>query len=260
MPPIISLPRDLMLQLGITAVHKQFEGAQKYVFIVSRGNNKYALKMFKYLFNERDKRELDFYLENKHLDGIPRVVEVISYKGDTIVLEEYIEGTPLNMIPPGWDDDSISRLIKGLCAVMAPIWDQQKTHRDLKPENIILAGDGSIYVIDFGIYKNPEDSTITSTGFQPRTTLYAAPEQLRGDREAISYRTDFFTIGIIAYLLKYSTLPFGNTADEIRLNFESETLQFSTAMGCRLHKFFKNVFVKNVSMRPRNVALFLKEL
>ncbi|CCH47862.1 serine/threonine protein kinase [Pseudodesulfovibrio piezophilus] len=261
MPPIFSLPQDLIEQLGITEVHDCFQGAQKYVFIVSRGNEKFALKMFRYRFNERDERELDFYLENKHLDGIPRVVEVVLYKGETVVIEEYIEGLPLNkMLRLKWEDSSIKTFVQGLCGVMEPIWQEGKTHRDLKPENIIVTTGGGIYVIDFGIYKNPEDSTITTTGFQPHTTGFAAPEQLSGDRDAISYRTDFFSIGIIAYVMKYSSLPFGSTEDEIRATFAADSFDYNVDDDCSLKKFFEKIFVKNISLRPRTVNLFLEEL
>ena len=119
---------------------------------------------------------------------------------------------------------------------------------------------GKIYVIDFGIYKNPDDSTITTTGFQPHTTGFASPEQLNGDRDAISYRTDFFSIGIIAYVLKYSRLPFGTTEDDIRANFDSGTLNYTVNENCALASFFKKVFVKDISGRPRDVNLFLEDI
>ncbi len=212
MPPIVKLPEDLRVKLGITKVHQSFEGGQKYVFIVSINDKKFAIKMFRGVFGDREKRELNFYLNNSNINGIPKVVNVVLHQGETVVIEEYIDGEPLNNVLDAFDDDKkILHLIKDLCIIMEPIWKKGKTHRDLKPQNIIIGFNNSVNVIDFGIYKNPDDTTITETGFQPNSYLFAAPEQINGEKELISYRTDFFSLGLIAYNIKYRKNPFGST-------------------------------------------------
>ncbi|WP_084965478.1 serine/threonine-protein kinase [Thermoactinospora rubra] len=55
-------------------------------------------------------------------------------------------------------------------------------HRDLKPANVVLANDGSVYLIDFGIAlpTDPEATRHTLHGPTPGSIGYKAPELIRG--------------------------------------------------------------------------------
>jgi streptogramin lyase len=67
-------------------------------------------------------------------------------------------------------------------------------HRDVKPGNILLAGDGRVFVTDFGLTVPAQrPTTLTATGQFMGTVAYAAPEQIRGaDLDA---RTDVYALG-----------------------------------------------------------------
>src|SRR5947209_8684061 len=78
-------------------------------------------------------------------------------------------------------------------------------HRDLKPENIMLARDGRVKVLDFGLAKQnaPQTTEETATialsqpGMVMGTVGYMSPEQVRG--EAVDARSDIFSFGAILY-------------------------------------------------------------
>jgi len=185
MPPIISMKDSTKKLLNVEEIHETFAGGQKYVFIATSNKKKCAIKMFKYGFGEREERELKFYIENEKLAGIPKILDVKNEKNETIVIEEYIEGDCLQNIIVNYKRSatSTSKLICDIADIMEPIWNEGKTHRDLKPPNIILTPKGLPVVLDFGIFKDPDLSTITDTGIQPHTWTFAAPEQLLGNKK-----------------------------------------------------------------------------
>ncbi len=260
MPPEIIMQNSIKKLLNVTKVHDTFAGGQKYVFIATCGDTKCAIKMFKYGFGVREEREIEFYQQNENLIGIPKILKVINEKDETIVVEEYIEGDCLQNIIARYKGSSknISNLICGIAEIMEPIWSEGKTHRDLKPLNIIVTPTGNPVVLDFGVFKDPALTTITDTGVQPHTWMFAAPEQLLGKKTHISYRTDFFSLGIISYYLYYQKLPFGDNRDDVISKMVEQNMKYETENSCGLNKFFEQTLNFDVSIRPRNVAL-LKE-
>ena len=87
-------------------------------------------------------------------------------------------------------------------------------HRDLKPANIKLRPDGVVKVLDFGLAKAPQPSSVgsvdvtasptitspavmTSVGVVLGTAAYMSPEQARG--QAVDKRTDIWAFGCVLY-------------------------------------------------------------
>ena len=55
-------------------------------------------------------------------------------------------------------------------------------HRDLKPDNIMVDKDLNVKIIDYGLSKIIDFSSITSTGTQIGSPLYMSPEQLKDSK------------------------------------------------------------------------------
>lgn len=83
-------------------------------------------------------------------------------------------------------------------------------HRDLKPENILVGVDGKIWIIDFGIVRILDATSITATHapFGKFTLGYGAPEQMRNIKTQIDVRADLFSIGVILYESLSGAHPF----------------------------------------------------
>jgi hypothetical protein len=81
-------------------------------------------------------------------------------------------------------------------------------HRDLKPSNILLSAEGP-KVIDFGIARAADVTSVTSTGMLAGTPGYMAPEYIRG--ESLTEAVDVFALGAIAAYAATARPAFGGS-------------------------------------------------
>ncbi|HEX2583043.1 MAG TPA: protein kinase [Chlamydiales bacterium] len=83
-------------------------------------------------------------------------------------------------------------------------------HRDLKPENILITESGEIKVIDFGIaqLQGEGTETISKNRRVIGTPVYMSPEQ-KENPLSVSYPSDIYSLGIIAYELLLGRLSHG---------------------------------------------------
>ncbi len=160
-------------------------------------------------------------LRSKH------VVEVydhgVSEDGRPFIVMEYLQGEPLDKRL-----DRVGRLsgketahiILQVCRALMKAHAANIVHRDLKPENVFLVWDDEegtdvAKVVDFGIAKFTDASqgsaSSTRTGSVLGTPYYMSPEQARGLR-SIDYRSDLWSVAVIAYRCIVGTLPFEGEA------------------------------------------------
>ena len=146
---------------------------------------------------------------------------------------------------------------------MKPFWERTPSiiHRDIKPSNIIIRPSGHPVVIDFGIARDLGDESITDTDQpQPGSWQFAAPEQYAAKKYLISYRTDFFSLGVLAYYLFYNKLPFGTTKETIAEKYNKNYLLYDTIDECKLNPFFMETLKVLPAERPRTPDILLSLL
>ena len=78
-------------------------------------------------------------------------------------------------------------------------------HRDVKPENVLIAPDGHLKVVDFGLARALSVSSQTRTGVIIGTVAYLAPEQVTGT--SADARTDVYAAGIVLFELLTGVKP-----------------------------------------------------
>ncbi|MFF9276175.1 protein kinase domain-containing protein [Streptomyces griseosporeus] len=119
-----------------------------------------------------------------------------------------LDGGPL----PG---DAVRALAGALGEALAAIHAKGMVHRDLKPSNILLAQDGP-RVIDFGIVRALEATSLTRTGTVVGSVGYVSPEQIRNGGE-VGPPSDVFSLGAVLAYASAGREPFGEGQDSVVL-------------------------------------------
>ncbi|MGH8091589.1 MAG: serine/threonine-protein kinase, partial [Rudaea sp.] len=114
---------------------------------------------------------------------------------------EYVDGEPLLAYCAAHALDVRARvaLFDQVCAAVAHAHSQLIVHRDLKPSNVLVAGDGTVKLLDFGIARVLDASDEQTPATRVFTPEYASPEQLRGERATTA--TDIYALGLLLYEL-----------------------------------------------------------
>jgi len=102
---------------------------------------------------------------------------------------------------------SVLALAAGLAEGLLAIHSAGLVHRDLKPSNVLMADDGP-RVIDFGISRAMEASTVTSTGMMVGSPGFMSPEQAEGLE--VGPPSDVFSLGAVLAFAATGEGPFGS--------------------------------------------------
>ncbi len=87
---------------------------------------------------------------------------------------------------------------------------QYLIHRDLSPENVMLLGDGSVKLLDFGLARQMDVTSITASGIALGKAFYMAPEQAKGAAD-VDARADIYSLGVMFFQMLAGKLPMGMT-------------------------------------------------
>ena len=79
-------------------------------------------------------------------------------------------------------------------------------HRDIKPANVMVAADGQVKVVDFGIARHVDDTVMTPTGSWVGTPHYVAPEQVLN--KPVDARADLYSTGCLLFRVLTGRPPF----------------------------------------------------
>jgi len=150
--------------------------------------------------------------------NICTIHEVGEIDGQAYIVMECVEGSTLSrLIPPG-DGLPLEQVLGYATQIadgLAHAHDRGVVHRDLKSANVVIASDGRLKILDFGVAHRADDGrvlddtkTMTATGevATAGTPLYMAPEVLRG--EAADARSDIWAFGVTLYEMSAGERPF----------------------------------------------------
>ncbi len=147
----------------------------------------------------------------------PNVVETIDLGEDGdlfFMVMEYVEGETLSSLLRQMHKEGRSLplsvalqitldVCKGLAAAHS-LCDRDGTelrlvHRDVSPANVMVAFDGTVKLLDFGIARLSQETQKTRAGTLKGKVGYMSPEQCKG--VALDRRSDVFGLGVLLYEL-----------------------------------------------------------
>jgi Serine/threonine protein kinase len=194
-----------------------------------------ALKFLSAEVAADQKRLNRFFQEAKAASALnhPNILTVfeIGRSEDTnFFATEFVDGVTLRqrMSKPMKLSDLLD-LATQIAAALVAAHDAGIVHRDIKPENIMVRRDGIVKVLDFGLAKLSEPSSLagglnseaatralvnTDPGSVMGTVAYMSPEQAAG-RE-VDGRSDIWSLGVVLYEMITGHVPFdGSTPSHV---------------------------------------------
>ena len=159
---------------------------------------------------ERFRREAQVLAKIMH-PSIIQIYEIVGSdegESDPYIVMEYFEGKPLDSllktgpVPAPQVVNILRQTAEGLKKAHA----NQVIHRDIKPANIMVAENGDVKILDFGIAKLRDAKKDLTGNTVLGTPYYMSPEQAMG--QPIDNRTDLYSLGITAFHLLTGKKPF----------------------------------------------------
>jgi serine/threonine protein kinase len=135
-------------------------------------------------------------------------VDGIDLRSQLANMREPLAPNPIDAAPQ-FDPARIARLCELFhqlaCGVRA-VHQAGMLHRDLKPSNVMVARDGRVVVLDFGLVRGLDDEVqVTQDDMIAGTPAYMPPEQAAG--EPLSEASDWYAFGAMLYEALSGRLP-----------------------------------------------------
>lgn len=223
---------------GLTILREIHVTHRSRIYLAKRGDNRFALKVPSSEAREDDKALQRFVTEEWVARRInnPHVVSAPKLAGDRsalYTLSTYVEGRTLRQWMVDTPNptlqqvrDIVGQIVKGLRAFHR----REMLHQDLRPENIMIDADGHVTLIDFGsayVSGVQETGPLNQAADILGTAQYTAPEYFSG--EPVSWKSDMFSLAVIAYEMMTGKLPFGAEVAKIRSPKDRRALTYRKA-------------------------------
>lgn len=163
-----------------------------------------------------EKDVVDRFLNEAHIISLanhPNIVRLVDsgrWEGGLYIAMEFIKGSSLRKIfqhQPYTLKRAMDVLLQ-IAYALSHLHSHGIVHGDLKPENILINEQGQVKVIDFGIAQVLWDEKMEAPPRFLGTPIYMSPE-LGIDRHNLSFQSDIFALGIIAYELAVGKISHG---------------------------------------------------
>jgi serine/threonine protein kinase len=192
------------------------------VFEAERDGARFALKLFHAPLmtdeeEERFRREVEVLRQASHPNLVPYADSGIASFVDRRlpwIAMPYLDGRSLldelrvsaGVLTPA----RVRHIARQIATGLGALHELHIVHRDLKPANVLIGTDDVVRILDFGVARFLDRTTMTERGALMGSPAYSSPEQLRGESDLA---TDLWALGVVMYELLAGHRPF--VADDI---------------------------------------------
>ena len=189
---------------------------------------KIAIKLFELKVGDGERREcMALFLREAYcLSKLnhPNIIQILDFGQRNqfyYIATEFLEGTTLYDIVEttgAMPEAEVAMVAYEIVKALKFLHSHKVVHRDIKPINIMVDGQGDIKLIDFGLSKLINESTVSRKGIFTGTPQYAAPECITQE-EFIDWKADIFSLGASCYFFLTKAEPFsGDSPHEVYKN------------------------------------------
>ncbi len=235
------------------------KGTYGSVYKAEKDGKFYAIKIFQteFLKSEYGKDRLDREIKAIQKISHPNVVKLYEYgtfKDKEFeyfyIIMDLIEGKTLIDYIGVVEEDRCVEIIKSILNTLDTVHKNGILHRDLKPDNVKVNHEGTPIILDFGLAKLIDYSSITQTGERVGTYYYMSPEQIT-DSKNINALSDYFAVGVIFYQLLTGVLPYNATnlpalIDQIKNRYPKNPSELNSNISNQI----ENVVLKLLEKEP----------
>lgn len=166
----------------------------------------------------RDPRHKQMFLREARLAALlrhPNVVHAFAFGelyGELFLAMEYVEGETLasclavsQELGAGVDAATVAFVLAEVCDGLHAAHELRDAqgqplhvvHRDVSPHNVMIAYDGHVKILDFGVAKFDAGGQETRTGEVKGKMAYMSPEQALGEK--LDRRSDLYSVGAVLF-------------------------------------------------------------
>jgi len=197
----------------------------------------------------------------------PNIVTLYRVHGagnDWVFEMEYVDGGSLaDLVNNGrrLPLPDLIRILRGILAGLDSAHRHGVIHRDVKPANVLLARDGMVKLTDFGLGRQLDETSLSSSGEgMLGTPLYMSPEVVMG--EPPTSASDIWSVGIVLHEMLAGKPPFQskNLPALFQAICNNEPAPLTRAVPPELAELVRRCLSKDPGFRPGSAAEMLERL
>ncbi|HEY8459532.1 MAG TPA: protein kinase, partial [Blastocatellia bacterium] len=190
----------------------------------------------------------------------------------SFIVMEYVEGRTLKELVGACSVEEAVDVVMQIADALAQAHERGIVHRDIKPSNVIVTPQNRVKVLDFGVAKfdmgaafgeDSETASLFSTEFVKTlpgavigTFAYMSPEQALA--KDVDYRSDIFSLGVVAYELIAGHPPFTGSSslaivDAILHSEPPPMRRFNSQTPPELETIISRMLEKSPELRYQNL-------